>query len=59
MTHGADTEPDYNTYTYAQTATIKSAHADMGGVDQSKDSVEVVDETRPKNMKVVFIIRIE
>ena len=41
------------------TATIKSAHADLGGVDQSKDGVDADAETRPKNMKLVFIIRIE
>ena len=41
------------------TASIVSAHAGLGGVDQSKDGVDADAETRPKNMKLVFIIRIE
>ena len=46
-------------YTNDATATIKSANAGLGGVDESKDGVDADAETRPKNMKLVFIIRVE
>ena len=55
-----DTEPPTsNPDTHVATATIKTAYAGLGGVDQNEAGVEVDTETRPKNMKLVFIIRIE
>lgn len=39
-------------------AYINSAKAGLGGIDAWKDNVNVASETRPKNMKLVFIIRI-
>ena len=54
-----ETFDNYGAYTDNTTPIIKSAHADLGGVDAGKDGVEADTETRPKNMKLVFIIRIE
>ena len=39
-------------------AYVNSAHAGLGGVDAGADNVNMASETRPKNMKLVFIIRI-
>jgi hypothetical protein len=45
--------------TKGATITINSAHTGIGGVDEEKDDTRVAGETRPKNMKAVFIMRIE
>ena len=39
-------------------AYVNSANAGLGGIDAGTDNVNVTSETRPKNMKLVFIIRI-
>ena len=39
--------------------TIEAAPADLGGVDSARDGARTAGETRPRNMKAVFIIRIE
>ena len=46
-------------HTDYSTGSIVNAHAGLGGVDQGQDGVKADAETRPKNMKLVFIIRIE
>ena len=39
--------------------TIDPAPAELGGVDIALDGARTAGETRPRNMKAVFIIRIE
>ena len=38
--------------------TIDPALADLGGVDSARDGARIAKETRPRNMKAVFIVRI-
>ena len=45
--------------TLPATATVNSGVTGLGGVDGGRDSARSAGETRPKNMKVVYIMRIE
>ena len=55
----ADATTPKRTIITSATATVYPASSGLGGIDGGQDGARSAAETRPKNMKAVFIMRIQ